>query len=176
MNRLLLIFFFLLLFSFFFPNPAFSWPCVFIFLFSTLFISPPYFSGFVYSARSVCGVAMRLMRTRFPLLPGNLIWRRCIPAVLQSTYKPSGRCYSISCLFPWFIHFFHKGKLSLYLVVQFPCVTLLCLPPTRSICLFTSSSFQHSKNDICQFLCAFRIYLIRSLPSTRIILDHVLLL
>lgn len=45
------------------------------------------FFGFVYSACSVCGVVMRLMRTRFPLPPGNLTWRRCTPAAQQSRYN-----------------------------------------------------------------------------------------
>ena len=38
----------------------------------------------VDSARSVSGVVMLLMNTRFPLLPGSLIWRRCIPAAPPS--------------------------------------------------------------------------------------------
>ncbi len=42
---------------------------------------------------------MRLMRTRFPLLPGSLTWRRCIPAALQSRYNhAAGVC--IWCLCP----------------------------------------------------------------------------
>lgn len=62
-----LFLFFLLFFSF--QPLLFSWPCVFLLYFRF----PPFFPGFVYSARSVCGVAMRPMRTRFPLLPGSLI-------------------------------------------------------------------------------------------------------
>lgn len=49
-------------------------------------------------ARSVCGVVMRLMRNQFPLLPGSLIWRPCIPAALQSRYKYGSWCCS-QCLF-----------------------------------------------------------------------------
>lgn len=113
--------FFLLLFSFFFPILAFFLAlCISLFIFYCPHF-PPYFPGFVYSARSVCGVAMRLMRTRFPLLPGNLIWRRCIPAVLQSRYKP----LAASPVYPW-LHslYFHWGKLSSFpLFVWFPRVT-----------------------------------------------------
>lgn len=52
----------------------------------------------IYPARSVYGVVMRLMRNRFPLLPGSLIWRPCIPAALQSRYKYGSWCCSW-CLF-----------------------------------------------------------------------------
>lgn len=86
------IFFFFFCCSPFFPIPAFFLAlCISLFIFYSLHF-PPYFSGFVYSARSVCGVAMRLMRTRFPLLPGSLIWRRCIPAALQSRYNSGSWC------------------------------------------------------------------------------------
>ena len=75
------------LFSFLFSSSSFSLPllpcfcCIFFFLsFSFFFclgggVSSLYFfllPGFVYSACSVFGVVMRLMRTRFPLLPGSL--------------------------------------------------------------------------------------------------------
>lgn len=50
----------------------------------TVFLINRYLMYPVDSARSVSGVVMLLMRTRFPLLPGSLIWRRCIPAAPPS--------------------------------------------------------------------------------------------
>lgn len=73
-----------LLFNFFVSSPA---PSCLVFFFFT-----------IYPARSVYGVVMRLMRNRFPLLPGSLIWRPCIPAALQSRYKYGSWCCS-QCLF-----------------------------------------------------------------------------
>lgn len=60
--------------------------------------SPP--PGFVYSACSVFGVVMQLMRTRFPLLPGSLTWRRCTPAARQSRYNCGGCCLCVVFVTP----------------------------------------------------------------------------
>lgn len=68
------------------------------------FFSIPFFLPvflFVYSARSVFGVVMRLMRTRFPLLPGSLIWRHCIPAALQSRYNSGSWVFSLVSVLLW---------------------------------------------------------------------------
>lgn len=73
--------------------------CFSIFCFIPCSLLPCFFSFFtIYPARSVYGVVMRLMRNRFPLLPGSLIWRPCIPAALQSRYKYGSWCCSW-CLF-----------------------------------------------------------------------------
>lgn len=53
------------------------------------------FFGLVCSACSVCGVVMRLMRTRFPLRPGKLTWRRCTPAAPQSRYNSDTLAHSL---------------------------------------------------------------------------------
>lgn len=71
---------------------------LFNFLFHPLLPLALFFFFIIYPARSVYGVVMRLMRNRFPLLPGSLIWRPCIPAALQSRYKYGSWCRSW-CLF-----------------------------------------------------------------------------
>lgn len=80
------------LFSFLFCSPTSSFSSLFFNPYSpsvggVLVFTLLFFFGFVYSACSVCGVVMRLMRTRFPLPPGNLTWRRCTPAAQQSRYN-----------------------------------------------------------------------------------------
>lgn len=67
--------------------------CFSIFCFIPYSLLPCFFLFFTtYPAHSVYGVAMLLMRNRFPLLPGSLIWRPCIPAALQSRYKYGSWC------------------------------------------------------------------------------------
>lgn len=78
-----------------------------------------FFFGFVYSACSVCGVVMRLMRTRFPLRPGKLTWRRCTPAAQQSRYN-SGIFAPYLAVF---IVLMSRFTVAHLLLLSLPCLT-----------------------------------------------------
>ncbi len=149
----LLICFFPFLFCFFF---SFSSMGLFFFCFSLFFLYPLFFWFYIFFACSVCGVAMRLMRTRFPLLPGNLIWRRCIPAVLQSRYKPLA-AFPVCSLASFII--FPQRKTFL-----FPSV---CLIPPCNIIVPASHTFHSSFHVLFittfkKVHCPFQIFLICS--------------
>ena len=81
----------------------------------SLFLSMYFFLllGCVYPSCSVFGVVIRQMRTRCPLPPGSLTWRRCTPAALQSRYNygswslsHSFSYTSIMCILSDYRHFF----------------------------------------------------------------------
>lgn len=115
------------------PSLFFVGGCLlFIFFYDSLL------PGFVFSACSVFGVVMRLMRTRFPLLPGNLTWRRCIPAAPQSRYySGSWSLYLVSVpssLLFLYLSVYFKLNYSFFL---FYCQSFFTFP--SSVLLFNIS-------------------------------------
>lgn len=110
--------------------PLWSW---FTCLFFALHL-PRFWVGGVFclcSACSVFGVVMQLMRTRFPLLPGSLTWRRCIPAALQSRYNYDSWCLYLVFLSHSLLDFWFKKNYfcCCWTILYTSLIRLIMYPP-----------------------------------------------